>query len=83
MKLVELVRLKETSDETFDALYKWAVSIGKTVVVVKDFPGVIVNRLMIPTILMEAVRMMERGKIQKSNKNVQSFNFLVFHFILR
>ncbi|CAN7993029.1 unnamed protein product [Ixodes hexagonus] len=60
MKLLEVVRIPETSDDTFDKMKEWGAALGKTTVSCKDTPGFIVNRLLIPT-MMEAVRMLERG----------------------
>jgi len=60
MKLLEVVRIPETSDETFNAMMAWGKAIGKTTVSCKDTPGFIVNRLLVPYIA-EAIRMLERG----------------------
>jgi len=60
MKLLEVVRLPQTSDETYDAMVAWGKAMGKATVECKDTPGFIVNRLLVPY-LMEAVRMVERG----------------------
>jgi 3-hydroxybutyryl-CoA dehydrogenase len=48
MKLVELIRGLETSDATFTSVKTLAEKWGKTTAVSKDFPGFIVNRLLIP-----------------------------------
>lgn len=60
MKLVEVIRIPETTDETFDALFQFSKELGKVPVACKDTPGFIVNRLLVPYIL-EAIRMLERG----------------------
>jgi len=60
MKLLEVVRIPETSDETFQAMVNWGKAMKKVTVDCKDTPGFIVNRLLVPY-LMEAVRMLERG----------------------
>merc|ERR1719318_668020 len=60
MKLLEVVRIPETSDETFDAMVAWGKAMKKMAVGCKDPPGFIVNRLLVPY-LMEAVRLVERG----------------------
>ncbi|KAI6186547.1 3-hydroxybutyryl-CoA dehydrogenase [Aphelenchoides besseyi] len=60
MKLVELVRSEETSDETFNSLYRYCQRVGKTPVKCKDAHGFIVNRLLIPYVA-EGIRMAERG----------------------
>jgi 3-hydroxybutyryl-CoA dehydrogenase len=48
MTLVELIRGLQTSDETFSAVKGLAAKWGKTTTVAKDYPGFIVNRLLIP-----------------------------------
>jgi 3-hydroxybutyryl-CoA dehydrogenase len=60
MKLVELIRGLETSDETFEVTRITAERMGKSVVVSRDFPGFIVNRVLIP-MLNEAVYALHEG----------------------
>lgn len=61
MKLVEIVRGYETSDDTVSALKALSVQLRKEVVEVKkDTPGFIVNRIMIPQFI-EAIRLLEEG----------------------
>ena len=60
MKLVELVKTIVTSDDTLTSSKKFCESLGKTVVIAKDAPGFIVNRLMTPFIL-NAIKMLENG----------------------
>lgn len=60
MKLLEVVRIPETSDDTFDTMVAWGKAMKKKTVDCKDTPGFIVNRLLVPY-LMEAVRLVERG----------------------
>src|SRR5207249_6397056 len=48
MKLVEIVRALQTSDETYEATCDLARRLGKTIVTTKDMPAFIVNRLLIP-----------------------------------
>jgi len=62
MKLLEVIRIKETSDATFNEMESWGKNIGKVTIRCKDTPGFVVNRLLIPY-SMEAVRMVERGKV--------------------
>jgi 3-hydroxybutyryl-CoA dehydrogenase len=57
MKLVELVKTIVTSDDTLATSRKFCESVGKTVVIAKDAPGFIVNRLMTPFIL-NAIKML-------------------------
>jgi 3-hydroxybutyryl-CoA dehydrogenase len=66
MKLVELVRGLQTSDETIETLRAFGESMGKKVVLATDAPGFIVNYLLIPYLL-DAVRMVERGQASKED----------------
>lgn len=50
MKLVEVIRGLQTSDETFNTIYQMAGHLGKTAVEVNDFPGFVANRILIPMI---------------------------------
>nr|XP_022917081.1 probable 3-hydroxyacyl-CoA dehydrogenase B0272.3 isoform X1 [Onthophagus taurus] len=60
MRLLEVIRIPETSDETYKSFMEWGKAIGKTCVTCKDTPGFIVNRLLVPY-MAEAVRLYERG----------------------
>lgn len=61
MRLVEVVRGFETSDETVEELKALSARLKKEVVEVKkDSPGFIVNRIMIPQFI-EAIRLLEEG----------------------
>jgi 3-hydroxyacyl-CoA dehydrogenase len=64
VKLVEIIKTAETSDETLHKINEWSQFIGKVPISCKDTPGFIVNRLNIPY-FMEAVRMFERGNYLK------------------
>jgi 3-hydroxybutyryl-CoA dehydrogenase len=50
LKLVEVVRGRETSDETAEAITELAVELGKTPAVANDFPGFVSNRILMPFI---------------------------------
>jgi len=50
MKLVELIPGAETTAETVTAMKEYCSAIGKEAIVVKESPGFIVNRLLIPYI---------------------------------
>jgi 3-hydroxybutyryl-CoA dehydrogenase len=60
LKLVEVVRGKETSDETAEAITALAVDLGKTPAVANDFPGFVSNRILMPY-LNEAVWALHDG----------------------
>lgn len=50
MKLVEIIRGLATSEETFTAFRDFAEQLDKTVAVAEDFPGFIVNRILLPMV---------------------------------
>lgn len=50
MKLIEVIRGINTSDETFNAIKQLSCDIGKEPVEISEAPGFVVNRLLIPMI---------------------------------
>ena len=50
LQLVEVVRGRETSDETAEAVMELARELGKTPAVANDFPGFVSNRILMPYI---------------------------------
>jgi 3-hydroxybutyryl-CoA dehydrogenase len=60
MKLVEIVRALQTSDETYDTTRGLAERMQKTVITTKDMPAFIVNRILIP-FLNEACFALQEG----------------------
>ena len=50
MALVEIIRGLQTSDATHDAVRDMALRLGKTPITVKNAPGFVVNRILIPMI---------------------------------
>lgn len=60
MPLVEVIRGPKTSDEATATIFDIAKKMGKTPVVVKDGPGFLVNRLLMPYMI-EAMFMLEDG----------------------
>lgn len=60
MKLVEIVRALQTSDDTVAAIQEVSWKLGKTAVVVKDSAGFVSNRVLCPMIN-EAIFALEEG----------------------
>ncbi|MFT8247321.1 3-hydroxybutyryl-CoA dehydrogenase [Roseomonas sp. BN140053] len=60
MKLVEVIRGIATSDSTHAAVEALAARLGKTTATAEDFPGFIVNRILLPMIN-EAVFALQEG----------------------
>ncbi|MBL7715841.1 MAG: enoyl-CoA hydratase/isomerase family protein [Bdellovibrionales bacterium] len=60
MPLVEVIRGAKSSDTAVSAVYQLSKALGKTPIVVKDAPGFLVNRLLMPY-LNEATWMLADG----------------------
>ena len=60
MKLVEIIRGFSTSDETVAAIKAMTEKMGKTGIEVKEAPGFVVNRILVPMIN-EAIFVFEEG----------------------
>jgi 3-hydroxyacyl-CoA dehydrogenase len=72
---MKVIRIPETSDETYEKITAWGKALGKTTITCKDTPGFVVNRLLVP-LLAEAVRMLERGKLS-SVRTTKLLSFLI------
>ncbi|MFC1984853.1 3-hydroxyacyl-CoA dehydrogenase family protein [Chloroflexota bacterium] len=66
MKLLEVVKTINTSDDTLETGIDFGKSLGKTVVIAQDAPGFIVNRLLAPFIL-NAISMLDSGIATKED----------------
>lgn len=66
MPLLEVVRTVLTSEETFRTAKTFGERLGKKVIVAKDWPGFIVNYLLVP-FLLDAVRAVEAGLATKED----------------
>lgn len=60
MKLIELIRGSETSNETFEVTKELSMKLGKEPIEVKETPGFVVNRLLVP-MLNEAFNLLDEG----------------------
>jgi len=60
MRLVEIIRALQTSDATYQAVRQLTQTLGKDPVTVKDSPGFVVNRMLVPMIN-EAVFILYEG----------------------
>jgi 3-hydroxybutyryl-CoA dehydrogenase len=60
MKLVEVIRALQTSDESYATAVAVVQKLNKTAVTAKDSPGFLVNRILLP-LLIEAVFTLEQG----------------------
>ena len=60
LQLVEIIRARDTSDDTAKAITELARDLGKTPAVANDFPGFVSNRILMPFIN-EAVWALQEG----------------------
>jgi 3-hydroxyacyl-CoA dehydrogenase/enoyl-CoA hydratase/3-hydroxybutyryl-CoA epimerase len=73
MPLVEVARATATSDAALATLTQWAIHLGKTPVIVRDSPGFVVNRILIPY-LNEAVILVSEGlTIERVDRAMKRF----------
>ena len=59
LKLVEVIRAPDTSDETAEAVVAFAEELGKVPAQANDFPGFVSNRMLMPFINEAAYALME------------------------
>jgi len=59
MQLVEVIRGLQSTPETITTVVELAKSLGKTPVVVEDYPGFVANRILLPMINEAAFALME------------------------
>ncbi len=60
MALLEIIRGLQTSDETHARALQFAARVGKTPITVKNSPGFVVNRILVPMIN-EAIFVLQEG----------------------
>jgi len=60
MKLVEVIRGFQTSDETFRKVFALSKELNKEPIEVKESPGFVVNKILVPMIN-EAINVLEQG----------------------
>jgi len=60
MRLVEIIRATQTSDETYQVTRELAIALGKTVITSEDRPGFVMNRMLVP-FLNEACFALQEG----------------------
>ncbi len=68
MPLVEVIRGPKTSDKATATVYNLSKKMGKIPVVVKDAPGFLVNRLLVPYMMEAAFYLQEGASIEKVDK---------------
>ena len=73
MKLVEVIRGSETSEQTIATAVSYVKRVGKSPIVINDGPGFLVNRLLLPYML-EAVELLcEGASVREIDRAARSF----------
>ncbi len=73
MPLIEVIRGEKSDDRAVSTVYQFSKRIGKTPIVVKDSPGFLVNRLLMPY-LNEATYMLAEGApIDELDRTMETF----------
>ncbi|MBC7396177.1 MAG: enoyl-CoA hydratase/isomerase family protein [Bdellovibrionales bacterium] len=73
MPLVEVIRGAQSSDHAVSQIFQFSKQIGKTPIVVKDSPGFLVNRLLMPYLAEAAVMVSEGVKIEEIDAAMLKF----------
>lgn len=73
MPLVEVIRGEKSSDMAVSQIYQFAKQIGKTPIVVKDGPGFLVNRLLMPYLTEAAIMVSEGVRIEELDPAMLEF----------
>ncbi len=73
MPLIEVIRGAKTSDEAIVRTFEFCKRIGKTPIVVKDAPGFLVNRLLVPYMNEAAYMLMEGAPIEEIDRALVDF----------
>ncbi len=73
MPLVEVIRGEKSSDLAVSQIFQFSKQIGKTPIVVKDSPGFLVNRLLMPYLTEAAVMVSEGVRIEEMDPAMLEF----------
>jgi len=82
MPLVEVIRGGQTSWETADRMAAFARKLGKVPIIVKDSPGFLVNRLLLPYLNEACLLLQESATIGQVDKALLEFGMPMGVFIL-
>jgi 3-hydroxybutyryl-CoA dehydrogenase len=75
LKLVEVIRAVQTSDETAAAIVELARDLGKTPAEARDFPGFVSNRILMPFVNEAAYALMEGVAEAESIDTIATLGF--------
>lgn len=73
MALVEVIRGEQTSDETTATIVGLARRIGKTPIVVRDCPGFLVNRVLLPYMAEAVLLLLEGAEMDRIDRVAERF----------
>lgn len=73
MPLVEIITHDKIDPSTTEALYNWVLKVKKTPVIVKDGPGFLVNRILMPYLNEAAFLLMEGVSIEDIDEACLNF----------
>lgn len=82
MPLVEVIPGEKTSSRTIASIILLARKIGKIPIVVKDSPGFLVNRILIPYMIEATVMLQEGIDLQRIDKLLENFGMPMGPFLL-
>jgi len=82
MPLVEVIRGDKTSDATVASIVKLSKNLGKTPIVVKDVPGFLVNRILLPYINEAGFLPPQGADFKKVDKIIEKFGMPMGPFTL-
>ncbi|MDZ4163954.1 MAG: 3-hydroxyacyl-CoA dehydrogenase NAD-binding domain-containing protein [Smithellaceae bacterium] len=77
MQLVEIIRGKDTAQDTVDNLLNYAALIQKRPLVCGDYPGFVVNALLSPYIMLSLKYLEEGNSIEKIDQALRDFGMPV------
>ncbi|MBU6154949.1 MAG: fatty oxidation complex subunit alpha, partial [Bdellovibrionales bacterium] len=73
MPLVEVIRGEKSSDQAVSQIFQFSKQIGKTPIVVRDAPGFLVNRLLMPYLAEAAIMVSEGVRIEELDPALLEF----------
>ena len=82
MPLVEVIRGEKTNDKAIATIVKLSKKLGKTPVVVKDVPGFLVNRILLPYMNEASYLLQEGANISFIDHLIETFGMPMGPFIL-
>ncbi|HYA89076.1 MAG TPA: 3-hydroxyacyl-CoA dehydrogenase NAD-binding domain-containing protein [Nitrospirota bacterium] len=82
MPLVEVIRGKQTSEDTVSAVATLARKLGKLPVIVNDGPGFLVNRILAPYLNEAGMMLVHGSSIEKIDQALLQFGMPMGAFIL-